>query len=96
MSVYVRTTWNTFVGVSTCADGLISVIVIAVWLRVMTQVVFRAAGVARIILLLFRACPRIWFRMCIRIFYVPCLVYWGRNFWGTLVCGSLCVPDFSR
>ena len=58
-----------------CADGLISVVVIAVWPRVMAQVVFGAAGVARTISLLFRACPHIWFRMCTRIFYVACLVY---------------------
>ena len=38
----------------TCsADKLISVVVIAIWLRVMTQVVFGAAGVARTISLLF-------------------------------------------
>ena len=91
-SVYVRATWNTFVGVSTCAprgpicwsvyvrttwtnlleclrahhvdhirwtDKLISVVVIAVWLRVMPQVIFGAAGVARAIFLLSRVCPHI-------------------------------------
>ena len=70
------------------ADKLISVVVIAIWLRVMTQVVFGAAGVARTFSLLFRACPHIWFHMCIRICYVVSLVCWGKSFWGTLVCGS--------
>ena len=73
----------------TCsADKLISVVVIAIWLRVMTQVVFGAAGVARTISLLFRACPHIWFHVYIRLCYVASFVCWGKNFWGTLVCGS--------
>ena len=63
------------------ADKLISVVVIAIWLRVMTQVVFGAAGVARILSLLFRACPPIWFHVCIRICYVASCVCWGKNFW---------------
>ena len=49
------------------ADKLISVVVIAIWFRVMTQVVFGAAWVARTISLLFRAHPHIWFHVCIRI-----------------------------
>ena len=72
----------------TCsADKLISVVVIAIWLRVMTQVVFGAAGVARTISLLFRACPHIWFHVCIRICYVASFGCWGKNLWGILVCG---------
>ena len=63
----------------TCsADRLISVVVIAIWLRVMTQVVFGAAGVARTISLLFRAYPHIWFHVCIRICYVDSFVCWGK------------------
>ena len=116
-SVYVRATWTTFVGVSTCAprgphlleclrahhvdhiccaDGLISVVVIAIRLRVMTQIIFGAAGVARAIFLLSRACPHIWFHMCIRVCYVARVMYWGKDFWGTLVCVSSCVPHFLR
>ena len=99
-----RATWTTFIGSLrarfvdyTCsADNLISVVVIAIWLWVMTQVVFGAAGVARTISRLFRACPHIWFHMCIRICYVANFVCWGKNFWGTLVCGSLRVPHFLR
>ena len=63
------------------ADKLVSVVVIAIWLRVMTQVVFGAAGVARTISLLFRACPHIRFHVCIRIGYVAAFIFWGRNFW---------------
>ena len=70
------------------ADKLISVVVIAIWLRVMTQVVFGTAGVGRDIFLLFRACPHIWFHVCIRICYVASFRCWGKKFWGTLVCGS--------
>ena len=70
------------------ADKSISVVVITIWLRVMTQAVFGAAGVARAISMLFRACPHIWFHVCIRICYVASFVCWGKNFWGTLVCGS--------
>ena len=78
------------------ADKLISVVVIAVRLRVMPQVVFGAAGVARTNSLLFQACPHIWFHMGTRICYVASLVCWGKNFWGTLVGGSQCVPRFPR
>ena len=66
----------------TCsADKLISVVVIAIWRRVMTQVVFGAAGVARSISLLFQACPHIWFHVCKRICYVASFGCWGKNFW---------------
>ena len=87
-----RATCATFVG----ADELISVVVIAIGLRVMAQIVFGAAGVARAIFLLSHACPHIWFHMGIRICYVARCVCWGKNFWGTLVCDSLCVPHFLR
>ena len=71
------------------ADKLVSVVVIAIWLRVMTQVVFGAAGVARTISLLFRACPHIRaVGLCIRIGYVAAFICWGINFWGALVCVS--------
>ena len=51
-SVYVRATWKTLVGSLRArhvehicsADNLISVVVIAIWLRIMTQIVFGAAG----------------------------------------------------
>ena len=59
----------------TCsADKLISVVVIAIWLRVMTQVVFGTAGVGRAILRLLRACLHITFHMWTRICYVTELV----------------------
>ena len=58
-----------------CSAGkLISRVVIALWLRVMTQVVFGAAGVARTIFLLFRACSHIRFHVCIRICYVATFI----------------------
>ena len=87
-----RATCATFVGV----DDLISVVVVAIRLRVMAQIVCGAAGVARAIFLLSRACFHIWFHMCIRVCYVVNFVRWGENLWGTLVCGSLRVPRFLR
>ena len=69
-----RATCATFVGV----DDLISVVVVAIRLRVMAQIVCGAAGVARAIFLLSRACFHIWFHMCIRVCYVVNFVRWGK------------------
>ena len=81
----------------TCsADKLISVVVIAVRLRVMTQVVFRTAGVCQNFFRLFRACFHIGFHVWIRICYVNDLVRLGKIFWGTVVCSSWSVPHFLR
>ena len=66
----------------TCwADKLLSVVVIAVRLRVMTQVLFGIAGVGRTILRLFRACLHIRFHMWTRICYVTELLCIGENLW---------------
>ena len=81
----------------TCwADKLISVVVIAVRFRVLTQVVFGTAGVGRAILRLLRACVRIRFHMWTRICYVAELVCIGENLWGTHMWISWCVPHLHR
>ena len=76
------------------ADKLISVIVIAIWLRVLTQVVFGTAGVSRTAFWLFRVSLRIGFHVWVRICYVADFARLGKKFWGTLVCSSWCVLHF--
>ena len=65
----------------TCsADNLISVVVIAIRLRVMTQVVFGTAGIGPTAFWLFRAWLHIGFHLWIRVCYVTDFARLGKIF----------------
>ena len=78
------------------ADAPVSVIVIAIRLRVLTQVIFGTAGTSRAIIRLLRACFHIKFHVWIRICYVSDFVSLRESFWRTLVCDSRGVARFLR
>ena len=78
------------------SDKLVPVIVIAIWLQVMTQVVFGTAGIGRAFIRLLRACFHIRFHIWIGICYVSDLVCLRKIIWGTLMCGSWCGLHFLR
>ena len=77
-----------------CRTVLISAVVITIWLRIMTQIVFRAAGVGRHgVKLLY---TRIHIGLCVTIYVssVVRFVWLRNNFWGISWYDSRSVPQF--